>query len=141
MSLTDRERCFVCERIDTKRFYRELREWGFNSEQAEKTVGLIAKCYRKKPYLFCGKKTKTIKATFAYIGGVLFGVLRPSSYYGEPTLHVPTQLDCAGKWNIREIPIRNLYPRILDALSIDFPKSMIKKHYTPRINECQQESM
>ncbi len=107
--------CFVCLRIDGRCFYREMRELGFKPEHAAEIVSWLKLIYElKTPFgsggaFLSGKSSHVIKASLAYIGGLVF--FEPQ-YYG-----LMTQRKISDFFNIQsDGTLRGTYRRFLKFL-------------------------
>lgn len=97
----DKEVCYVCFRINGEEFYKELRSHEYPVEVARTIVSWVPKIYKEKPVFLCGKGANIIKASLAYIGGILF------------MKHSPTQIEMAEWFNCTEVTIGANYRKCL----------------------------
>lgn len=119
-----RDFCYLCLRVDSNRFYKELRDFGFDGKQAQFTIGLIRKAYEADASLCSGKRTSVLKATFAYIGGLASDVM----FRYDDSLHRITIRDCRVKFNVTDQSIGRNYRRLARLLGLKEDLDARRKH-------------
>jgi hypothetical protein len=113
------KKCYLCLRIDSREYFRELRELGFSPIAARFTVGLVERVYRANPSLLAGKSARVVKASLAYVGGIMQNVQKRHKYYSRRVRSPIRQIDCAKKFNCNFMSIRSTYVPICKTLGID----------------------
>lgn len=134
------DKCYLCMRIDAEKFYMELKELGFESDEAQVIVSWVKQIYEADPIFLCGRSSKSIKSGLAYVGVCVYqkgewvwtdqAKVNFENRYKYGKIWTFSQKIIAKQFKVTQACVRRNYRRIL--------KFMLEKRLVTNVSDAKR---